>query len=216
MAAPDPVAVAVSDPAAVRDALGDAVARFLTTAEAITPDQWDRPATDGWDVRQLFAHMVRGMAIVSEYLDAGGAPSVPGLADAADYFRTGLSPDGVHAAIARRGVDTAAGAPDDLLEWARQVAAAMLTRVAVTEDDVTVVHAAGWLRFDDYLVTRVAELVLHTFDLQMACALEVDAPPTALAVVVPVLLALADRADQAALAMALTGRVGPLTCNVFC
>lgn len=213
---PDHHPVAVSDPAAVRDALGDAVDRFLATAAAVPPDRWDRPATDAWDVRQLVAHVVRGMAIVAEYLDAGAVPSGPGLADAADYFRAGLSPDGVHAAIARRGMDTAAGAPDDLVAWARAVAAAMLARVAVTDDDATVVHPAGWLRFDDYLVTRVAELVLHTFDLQVACALEVDAPPSALAVVVPVLLALADRADQAALAMALTGRAGPRICNVFC
>ena len=101
------------------------------------------------------------------------------------------------------------------MAWAGDVSTAMLDRVAATDDDRILVHFAGPLRFDDYLVTRVTELVLHTFDLQLACGLAIDAPPSALAVVNPLLLALADRADPRALALALTGRTGPVACNVL-
>ena len=61
----------------------------------------------------------------------------------------------------------------------------------------------------------MAELVLHTFDLQLACGLAVEAPEGALALVNPFLLALADRADPRALALALTGRITPVACNVL-
>jgi hypothetical protein len=202
-------------PSTVRRALEDAVAQFLATGEAIDPSLWDRPATDRWTVRQLFAHVVRGMAVLSEYLDADPEPTGPELADAADYFRTALAMDGVHEGIATRAADAAGSAPDDLMGWAGDVSAAMLVRADATRDDRIVVHFAGRLRFDDYLVTRVAELVLHTFDLQLACGLAVEAPDGALALVNPILLDLADRADPRALALALTGRAVPVPCNVL-
>ena len=199
----------------VRPALEDAVAQFLTTAGAIGPEAWDRPATDRWSVRQLFAHTVRGMTVMGDYLDAGLEASGPRLEGAAGYFRTALSTEGAHESIATRAEATAAGAPDDLKGWAADVSTAMLERAAATDDDRVLVHFAGWLRFDDYLVTRVAELVLHTFDLQMACGLAVESPPRALALVNSFLVDLADRADPTALALALTGRPQPITCNVL-
>jgi hypothetical protein len=199
----------------VRVALSDAVAQFLSTLVALDHPVWDRPATERWRVRELAAHIVRGMEVLSLYLDAGMDATGPELADAADYFRTALSSDGAHDGIAARAADAAASAPDDLVPWARAVAVAMLDRVDATADDTVLVHFAGWLRFDEYVVTRIIELVLHTFDLQLAGGLPVEAPATALAVVVPVLLALADRADPRALALALTGRVPPFPCNVL-
>ena len=57
--------------------------------------------------------------------------------------------------------------------------------------------------------------MLHTFDLQLACGLDLEAPESALTVVNRCLLALADRADPRALALALTGRAQPLACNVL-
>ena len=78
-----------------------------------------------------------------------------------------------------------------------------------------VVHFAGAIRFLDYLDTRTTELVLHSLELQVACGLGPHAPADALAVVNRVLLALVDRADPVALALALTGRPGPPTCNVL-
>jgi uncharacterized protein (TIGR03083 family) len=203
------------DPTPVRLALVDAVTQFLDTAVAIDDSMWERPASDRWTVRQLFAHVVRGMAVLSQYLDAGFEPTGPALVDAAGYFRTALSMEAVHQGIADRAVEAAESADDDVVAWARGVADDMLARAATTEDDRVVVHFAGWIPFHEYLVTRVAELVLHTFDLQLACGFDVEAPATALAVVNPFLLELTDRADPRALALALTGRRPPFVCNVF-
>jgi uncharacterized protein (TIGR03083 family) len=199
----------------VRLALEAAVAQFLASGAAIGPQQWDQPATDRWTVRQLFAHMVRGMSVLSGYLDADLEPTGPPLAGAAGYFRTALAVDGIHDGIAARATEAADSAPDDVLAWAREVSATMLNRATATADDTAIVHFTGWLRFDDYLVTRVAELVLHGFDLQLACGLDIGAPAPALAVVNPLLLELADRADPRALALALTGRVQPFPCDVL-
>lgn len=90
-----------------------------------------------------------------------------------------------------------------------------LARAAATPGDRPFVHAIGWLRFDDYLVTRVVEVVLHTLDVQLACGLAPSAPVSSLAVVRPVLVELTDRADPLALVLALTGRDSPLTCTVL-
>jgi hypothetical protein len=198
-----------------RAAFVAAVDGFLATVDAIGPGQWVRDVSDAWTVRQLVAHVVRGMAVISEYLDAGlPAPDVL-LPDAAAYFRAALGMDGVHAGIADRGVAAAAGAGDDVPAWAREVAASAVARVAATADDEVVVHFAGAIRFLDYLDTRTTELVLHSLELQVACGLGPHAPADALAVVNRVLLALVDRADPVALALALTGRPGPPTCNVL-
>jgi hypothetical protein len=93
----------------VRRSLEAAVAQFLATGSTIGPTMWERPATDRWNVRQLFAHVVRGMAVLSDYLDADVEATGPMLADAADYFRTALSIDGVHDGIAARAADAADG-----------------------------------------------------------------------------------------------------------
>ena len=205
-----------SDHAAqVRRALQDAVVVFLATGDAIDPSMWDRPATDRWTVRLLFAHVVRGMSVFAELLDGDREPTGPVLDDAAAYFRTALALDGIHEGIAERASTAASVAPDDLMGWAREVADGMLARAEATGDDRVLVHFAGRIRVGEYLVTRVAEVVLHTFDLQQACGLGVEAPATALALVNPLLLDLADRADPTALALALTGRRPPIPCDVL-
>ena len=201
--------------ATTRPAFVAAVDRFLVTLEAIGPDQWSVAASDEWSVRQLAAHVVRGMAVIAEYLDSELPVPDTVLADAAAYFRAALSMDGVHEGIAGRAVTAAEGAGDDVPAWAREVAGSAVARVADTDDDEVVVHFAGALRFVDYLDTRTTELVLHTLELQVACGLDPGAPAVALDVVNGVLLALVDRADPVALALALTGRPGPVACNVL-
>jgi len=201
--------------ATVRAAFDSAVAAFLDVVEGVTPGQWAQPATGAWTVRQLTAHVVRGMAVLGELLDSGAPVPEVLLPDAAAYFRSAFALEGIHDGIVRRAVDAAAAAPDDLVGWAREVAAAAVTRAAATPDDAVVVHFAGSLRFVDYLGTRVTELVLHTFELQTACGRRPDAPAGAVAVVNDILLALVDRADPVALALALSGRSGPPVCDVL-
>ena len=199
----------------VRTAFDASVDAFVAQVAEVAPDRWAQPATDAWTVRQLVAHVVRGTAVMSDLLDAGAPAPDTVLPDAAAYFRAAFALEGIHDGIVQRAVDAAAGAPDDLVGWAREVTGAAVTRAAATPDDEVVVHFAGSLHFVDYLGTRVTELVLHTFELQAACGRPPHAPPGAVAVVNEVLLALADRADPVALALALSGRSGPTVCNVL-
>jgi hypothetical protein len=198
-----------------RTAFTGAVTVFLETAGRITDDQWGRPATEEWSVRELFAHTVRAMAVTSRYLDVDPPSDEPLLGGAAAYYRAALAVDGVHAGIIGRAKAGAAELGDDPVDRARAVAEETLAWVAGTADDALVspfTHPMGIL---DYLETRVLELVVHTFDLQVACGLPLAGDPGALAVTNGVLLDLADRADPVALALALTGRGGPRRCNVL-
>ncbi|MGA2835269.1 MAG: maleylpyruvate isomerase N-terminal domain-containing protein [Acidimicrobiales bacterium] len=202
-------------PTSARDAFAAAVGCFLATSAEIGDGWWESPATDLWTVGQLFAHVVRGMAVMSDYLDADPTPPDAVLGGAAAYFRAALDTDGVHEGIADRAVAAASAAGPDRSAWAREVGDAAIRRAAETGDDRVLVHFAGAIRFGDYLETRITEVVLHTFDLQVACGLEVAAPADALAITNGVLLDLVDRADPAGLALALSGRPGHLACNVL-
>jgi len=199
----------------VRDALADATAQLLATGDAIGPSDWDRPATDRWTVRELFAHLVRSVTVIGDYLDADLPRHGPGLGDAAGYYRVALAGADVHDGIARRAADAAEAAGADPVTRARDGVATTLERVAVTPDEHIIVHFAGWLPFGEYLVTRLVEVVLHTLDIQLACGQPANVPASALRIVVPLLLELSDRADPVALALVLTGRTTTLTCNVL-
>jgi uncharacterized protein (TIGR03083 family) len=199
----------------VRRALVEATDALLTCGAAVTLKDWDRPATDRWTVRQLLAHVVRSLAVVGELLDADLDPQGPPLTGPTGYYRAALDHAGAHDGIAGRATEAASATDRDPMPWARDVVAALLDRVAVTPGDRPFVHLVGWLPFDEYLVTRVVEVVLHTFDLQLACGLTPSAPGGALAVVDPFLVDLADRADPTALALALTGRSSSTVCNVL-
>ncbi len=207
--------MATTRPTSTRDAFAAAVECFLATSAGIDDGCWELPASERWSVGQLFAHVVRGMAVMSDYLDADTTPPDVVLPGAAAYFRSALDMDGVHDGIADRAVAAAEAAGPDRLAWAREVADAAVRRAGATEDDRILVHFAGGMRFVDYLETRITEVVVHTLDLQIACGLEIGAPADALAITNGVLLALVDRADPVGLAMALSGRSGHLVANVL-
>ena len=203
-------------PTLVRRAFADAVDNFLQTAALIDAAKWDDAGTDQWSVLQLFSHTARGMNVVVDYLDVVVDPSITASVDSASlYFRVALSNEGIHQGIVERARAAAADYRDDPLGTVTDTAARVLTRVAVTPDDRVMQVFAETIRFVDYLETRTVELVLHTFDLQLACGLELRAPLTSLGVVNDLLLTLVDRADGSALALALSGRPSPLVCNVL-
>ena len=201
--------------AAIREAFDTSVARFLQTVTDVGDGDWDIPVSDEWTVHQLVAHVVRGMGVMADYLDAD--PAVPGelLPGASAYFRSTLDMEGIHTGIADRAIAAAGTDGGDPLAWAHDVAGSTRLLVAATADDVVIVHFAGAIGFLDYLETRICELVLHTLELQVACGLEPEVPVEALTVVNQVLLELVDRAEPLALALALSGRSGPRACNVL-
>ena len=206
----------MDQPNDIRKSFHDAVESFLATGELIDDKLWSQPATDQWSVLELFSHTARGMAIIIDYLDVDLGPNPRVTIDGAvTYFRLALSLEGVHSGIKDRAVQASERFRDAPLATAREVAALVAERVERTVDDQPMKVFVETMRFIDYLRTRIVELVLHTFDLQLACGLPLRAPTSGLAVVEEILLALADRADPSALVLALSGRASNLVCNVL-
>lgn len=199
----------------IRVAFSGAVASFLATADLVEADHWELPATDEWTVRELFAHTVRTMRIIGEYLDREAPVSEPLIPDAVTYFEEAMAIPGVNASVAARARESARALSPDPRADAHEVAALVLARIAREPADAVVAPIRGRMRLDDYLATRTVELVLHTVDLQLACGLPRCASPEGIALTNQILLGLAGRADPVALACALTGRVGAADCNVL-
>jgi len=206
----------MAQPGDTRTSFHDAVDSFLATAELIEPERWRQPATDEWSVLELFSHIARGLSVISDYLDVDLGPSPEVTVDGpANYFRLALAAEGVHLGIRDRAVSASERYRDDPLAAAREVASSVTARVDVTEDDRPMKVFVETMRFIDYLHTRIVELVLHTFDLQLACGLSLRAPESSLAVVEEILIELTDRADPRAVVLALSGRSSGLACNVL-
>ncbi len=189
-------------PPAVRAAFAKAATSYLDTVSRVRPDQWDLPGALGeWTVRELTAHSLRAFSTIESYLSA--APAVDRvMAEAVDYFAFVLANPGLHAGVAQRGHEAGAALADPVGE-AEATAARVLALVASTLDDEPVNTFAGQLPFSEYLATRVLELGVHTLDLQRATGQPVGVHPDTCAVVLDVLLQLA---DPNTIVLALTGR----------
>ena len=188
-------------PAAVRAALDDAAATMLATIELVEPHQWDLPALGMWTVRELTAHTLRAFTTIERYLSA--EPHVDRIVDdAADYYRVALADPKVHGVVAERGRAAGVDLTDPLGE-AEVTAQRVLALVASTADDEVVNTSVGQMMFVEYLATRVAEVALHTLDLQRACGQPTSLAASTSAVVVALM---AELADPVMLLLALTGR----------
>jgi hypothetical protein len=159
-------------------------AAFLASYEAIRPliasDELDRRWDDascleGSTVRGLAGHLVRAGIAPFAYLEAAppAAPPFP----APHYYATVLSrmTAADHAEVPERGEAVAGtGAADlrstydDAVDRAREILP------SVDESRVMSVYMDVPLRFDDYLIVRIVEILVHTDDL--AVSLDLDAP----------------------------------------
>lgn len=188
-------------PPAVRAAFEDAAASMLSTINRVQVHQWELPGLGVWTVRELAAHTLRGFTTIERYLAA--EPTVDRvIVDAVDYYRIALSDSNIHAAVAERG--RAAGAQlSDPVGECEATAQRVLALVASTADDEVVNTSMGQMMFVEYLATRVAELALHTLDLQRACGQPTSLRPATSSMVVGLM---AELAEPVTLLLALTGR----------
>jgi len=142
-----------------------------------------------FSVRGLIGHLRRAMTMVDGYLDRPPPASGPGATvenvSAAAYFASVLPADDdldsdFHRGIRQRAMEAAPDRPEDFSrEWA-ETASSLITRLEDEPADRLVqVFGGVVLTLDEYLVTRVVELVVHADDL--ATSLGVDPPglPTA-------------------------------------
>ncbi len=165
-------------------------ATFLTVAEAaqelIDRDEvaarWLEPSTlEGYTVGGLAAHLARAVVTVERYL-AAPAPDEPArLTDAAGYFLAVLADHDpvdseLHRQVRARGEEAGAGGPSAVSDQLDAARCALTRTLADTPADRRVAVLDGVvLTVEQYLVTRLVELVVHLDDL--AVSVDLDGPP---------------------------------------
>jgi hypothetical protein len=150
-----------------------------------------------FSVAGLAGHLFRGMSTVERYLDEPGpGPGEAGIS-AASYFDTVVRSadisDPGNQAIRARGEEAAAGGPAALASDARATLQRLTSRLA-GEGPGRHVRVAGGLvmTLDEYLRTRVVELVVHADDLAASVDVELVPPrPATTAVAIDVLVGVA-------------------------
>lgn len=154
-------------------------ATFIDTAaaalrlldEPAVATAWESPsALPGMSVGGLAAHLARAVLTVHGYLAADEPPADAEAVDAAGYLLTALpdtSPDSdVNAQVLAR----AEAGGQDGPEGVRSRAAAALSDLrrdlpTAPADRVLAVLGGTAIQLDDYLATRIVELVVHADDL---------------------------------------------------
>lgn len=144
---------------------------------------WDRPsALERWKLSGLTAHLARATLAVEGYLDAEAAPEGEPIS-AARYYELVLDRDldsKLNVAVRQRGDEMAAeGLPALLRLWDSTIARleerlpyeAASRKVRVIDDLV--------LRLDDYLVTRMLEMLVHSDDVAVSVGTELPSFPGA-------------------------------------
>ena len=166
----------------------------------------DAPGLGEWSVAELIAHTTRAFTTTVDYIDPAPADG-PDLLAASAYWRKGLSTEGVNEAVAERARSELAGM-DDVIAVALERADTALQTVGATLPNATVHSPLGDLRFDQYLVTRTVEIVVHGLDLAAALEVDLPAPASATSVVIALLgeCVRNDAAASATVIRALTGR----------
>jgi hypothetical protein len=144
---------------------------------------WNHPsALAEWDVAGLTGHLTRAITAVAAYLSAP-VPDANEIVDSAGYLLSfeGLGADAegpdlgsdLHRAIRSRGVEAAAEGHDALCAGVRSASITLLERIAqAPHDRVVAVIGGRVMLLDQYLETRLLELLVHTDDLAASVGLE--------------------------------------------
>jgi hypothetical protein len=145
---------------------------------------WERPsALEHMSVGELCGHLFRASGSVAAYLDR--EPPTGRIVSPAEYYaaalddpeQSGSAPDlmsDLHQAIRQRSATEAERGHAGLVEAWRDLLDGLALRLEAEPEDRTVEVFKGLgLLLDDYLVTRMIELVVHCDDL----AVSVGSPP---------------------------------------
>ncbi|MCB0987980.1 MAG: maleylpyruvate isomerase N-terminal domain-containing protein [Microthrixaceae bacterium] len=180
---------------------------------AVDDDAWERPGLGEWTVRELVAHTDRAYRTVIDYLTGETVDPTP-IATAAQYFRVVLAEETPHVHIAARAKREAAER-DDWVVATDELALQCEKLIGDSPPDATCHLMVGEMPLDQYLATRVVELVVHGMDLADAIGLEVNPPPVSADVAARVLTDLAGEDGPATVVRALAGRSSARSVHVL-
>ena len=136
------------------------------TLADITGAQWDEPALGVWNMAQLVAHVVRGAGRIAAYLPQ--PVEGPAQVDRVSYFAgTADMAD----EVAQRAITEASDVdPMTLPERFTQQWRASADAARGESPDRITATIKGTMRLDDYISTRVLEMVVHHTDICRALA----------------------------------------------
>lgn len=195
---------------------------FLVTAQVAedlvasgtVADRWQNPsALSSYTVGGLAAHLARAVLTVSRYLDRPEATGEP--VDAARYFLQALGTHDPHASafheqVRARAAAEAAEGPAALARRLREARLGLVDRLVTIEPEFRIgVLDDVVLTVEDYLDTRLVELVVHLDDLAVSVGQEVPdgVPSEAYATVAAILARIAvERAGAVATIRSLARR----------
>ena len=158
--------------------------------------RWDEPsALPELTVRGLAGHLCRTATVVLQYLDAP-EPGPEHLLDASQYYAAVMTKDIYDAGntgVRERGEEFAAAGHDGVIATARAARDALARRLADEPTDRRVAVIGGLrLNIDEYVATRLVEVVVHTDDLAVSVGIESPEPePAAASLVVDTVLGVA-------------------------
>ncbi len=154
------------------------VARKLITSPEVAARWTEASALDRMTIGTVAAHLARAALTVQQYLELPPPDAATEPITAAQYFADALPSDlddEVHRGIRARSDQAASEGRDAVVRYLDDTIASVTVALASAPPDtrVTVFGKAAML-LDQYLVTRLVELVVHLDDL--ACSIGVATP----------------------------------------
>lgn len=179
---------------------------FVRVVHGIKPDQWETLGLGVWSVRSLVGHTTRALITVGDYLELDPATQVD-METAGDYYGQIYLVYTNPEAIAQRGVQAGIALGDDPIGHIEALKKRALDLIAV-QDATRLVSLGGMgIPLDEYLKTRVFELVVHSIDIARATGQVAHFSPELIEESAALAAGIAARkGDGEQVLMALTGR----------
>lgn len=151
---------------------------FLTLLGEVRDEQWQQHGLGAWTVRSLAGHTARAILTVESYLgqDEPGDITIP---SAENYYNSALEQFTDHGSIEVRGVEAGTWLGDDPVAQVGAALARTKALIATQPDDRIISIGGMGILLDEYLRTRVVELVVHSIDLAGAIGADDYTPPPA-------------------------------------
>lgn len=154
-----------------RSSFLSAARSFVGQVEQIPVSALDDPGLGEWDLRALVGHTSRSLVTVDTYLDQPAEAVV--VPTAADYYLAIAAALGAgDPAIVERGRQAGAALGSDPAAYVVDLATRVGDRLRSYDDSYALTTIAGGMRLDEYLRTRIFELVVHGLDIAVACGLD--------------------------------------------
>lgn len=191
----------------LRRAFSEASGYVMELARSAGDAQWNSAGLGDWTLAELLVHTSRAASTITTYAEV---PAERTLDSAAAYYVAVLADPSIHGSVAERAKEQAAGVDEPLLEYLERTFEEADLTLARTHSSAVLGTFAGGITLEDYLPTRITELVVHAIDIADALDVDPQVPASAMAVTLETLSQLASRRPEvvapAQIVRALTGR----------